>query len=98
VIEKGRGLNYHWTDCPNCRCQVAINTSAYPEKISGSLRRWSTDRTINDGRRFEIATASLLPDGGFATACVCGQQLSVSGKPSAVGGGREEGLRVDLSR
>jgi hypothetical protein len=72
-------LTYFWTDCPNCHCHVAINTTAYPDKLSGSLRRWSRNGSINDGRSFEIASGALAPDGGFTVACVCGQVLDVPG-------------------
>jgi hypothetical protein len=89
-------LNYYWTDCPGCQCHVAVNSTAYPDKISGSLRRWSADRSINDGRLFEIPAAQLPPGGGFTTACVCGREIEVPARPSAVGGTREAGLRVDL--
>jgi hypothetical protein len=95
-MRKDESLKYYWTDCPGCQCHVAVNFTAYPDKVSGSLRRWSFDRSINDGRRFEIPAASLSPDGGFAATCVCGRQLQVPAEPSAVGGEREAGLRVDL--
>ncbi len=91
-------MNYYWTECPGCHCHVAVNSVVYPDKISGSLRRWSSDRSINDGRPFEIPAASLPAEGGFRTACVCGQELAVPATPSAVGGEREPGLRVDLRR
>jgi hypothetical protein len=77
---------------------VAVNSTAYPGKVSGSLRRWSADRSINDGRLFEIPEAALPAGGGFATECVCGQQIAVPAWPSAVGGEREAGLRVDLGK
>jgi hypothetical protein len=89
-------LKYYWIDCPRCRCHVTINTTTYPEKISGSLRRWSTDRSINDGRRFEIPIGAEPAPAGFTTACVCGQELVVPAEASAVGSAREAGLRVDL--
>jgi hypothetical protein len=89
-------LKYYWTDCPRCRCHVAINTTTYSEKISGSLRRWSTDRSINDGRRFEIPIDADAAPAGFTTACVCGQELVVPAEASAEGGAREAGLRVNL--
>jgi hypothetical protein len=90
-------LNYYWTECPRCRCHVAINWTAYPDKVSGSLRRWSADRSINDGRPFELPVADLAA-GAFHTACVCGQDLTLPATPSAVGGEREAGLRVDLGK
>ena len=91
-------MNYYWTDCPRCHCHVAVNSSSFPDRVSGSLRRWSADRTINDGRMFEIKAAQLLPGGGFVTPCVCGQEISVPATPSAVGGEREAGMRVDLGK
>jgi hypothetical protein len=90
-------LKYYWIDCPRCQCQVTINTTTYPEKISGSLRRWSTDRSINDGRLFEIPIDPQAAPAGFTTACVCGQELAVPAEASAVGNAREAGLRVDLN-
>jgi hypothetical protein len=49
--------------------------------LTGSLRRWSTDRTINDGRLIQ----GLTPDatGGFETSCVCGAPLRLA-TPDAV--------------
>ena len=72
-------MDYYWTDCPRCGCQVAVNSTAYPGKISGSLRRWSGDRAVNDGRAFEVPAASLGPDGAFTIECVCGGPIAVSG-------------------
>ena len=89
-------MNYYWLDCPRCGCQVAINATVYPDRLSGSLRRWSIDRSVNDGRQVEIPAGSRTADGGFTTACVCGQELAVAGKPSAVGEERVEDLRVKL--
>ena len=89
-------MNYYWTDCPRCHCHVAVNSTRYPGKVSGSLRRWSADRAINDGRLFELPVGELPAAGGFATECVCGQEIAVPATPSAVGGEREAGLRVDL--
>ena len=86
-------MNYYWTDCPGCGCQLVIHSTAYPDKVSGSLRRWSRDRSINDGRPFEVAASALSESGGFATSCVCGTQIAVpaamaSREPSAVFGSR----------
>jgi hypothetical protein len=79
-------LQYHWTECPSCRCQIAVNTSAASGTLTGSLRRWSTDRTINDGRPI----VGLAPDatGGFETECVCGAHLRFGATPDAVGAER----------
>jgi hypothetical protein len=89
-------LNYYWTDCPNCHCHVAVQWTAYPDRLSGSVRRWSVDRTINDGRPFDVPAAEVSAEKGFATACVCGQVLAVPAKPSAVGGERGDDFRVKL--
>ena len=80
-------MQYHWTECPSCRCQIAVNTSAAAAgSLTGSLRRWSTDRTINDGRPIQ----GLVPDptGGFETECVCGTRLRFGATPDAVGAER----------
>jgi hypothetical protein len=89
-------LNYFWTDCPRCGCHVAVQWTAYPDRLSGSVRRWSVDRSINDGRPFAVPAAAFFPENGFSTECVCGQVLAVPAKPSAVGGGRGEDFRVRL--
>jgi hypothetical protein len=83
-------------DCPRCQCHLAINTTETPEGISGSLRRWSVDRSINDGKLLRIPLAERSPDGGFAITCVCGQTIAVSGTPDAVSAEREEDMRVNL--
>ena len=90
-------MKYHWTACPNCRCEISINTSDSARGTSGSLRRWSADRSINDGRQFEIPRAELSTGGGFTTACVCGQAIVLPAKPDAVSAEREADLRVKLS-
>ncbi|MEO8189889.1 MAG: hypothetical protein ABI682_06070 [Acidobacteriota bacterium] len=81
-------MRYHWTECPGCRCQVAINTTSTSGAVTGSLRRWSTDRSVNDGR----AIVGLVPDatGGFVTECVCGQALTLGATADAVGSERGE--------
>ena len=85
-------MNYHWTTCPNCSCQVAVNWTVRPEGVSGSLRRWSTDRSINDGRPFVMPAGSAL-----AVPCVCGETIAVPERPDAVGGERTDDLRVTLT-
>ena len=85
-------MNYHWTTCPNCSCQVAVNWTVRPDGASGSLRRWSTDRSINDGRPFVGVEAS-----GLAVPCVCGATIRVPDRPDAVGGERTDDLRVRLT-
>jgi hypothetical protein len=81
-------VQYHWTECPACHCQVAVNTSAGTAggALTGSLRRWSTDRTINDGRPIQ----GLTPDatGGYETSCVCGAPIRLGATPDAVAAGR----------
>ncbi len=90
-------MKYHWTDCPGCLCHVAINYTESPDRISGSLRRWSADRSINDGRAIEIPSGDRSPGGGFPTACVCGQPILVPAEPDAVSAERDKGLRVKLT-
>ena len=41
-----------------------------------------------------VAPSEVAADGGFVTACVCGQPITVPGKPDAVGNGKD--LRVTL--
>ena len=89
-------MKYRWTDCPRCHCHLAINYSDSPSGISGSLRRWSADRSTNDGKALRVARAELSEDGGFVTTCVCGQATPVPAKPDAVSAEREEDLRVKL--
>lgn len=79
-------MKYHWSECPGCRCQIAVNTSESAGKVTGSLRRWSTDRGVNDGRAIE--GVSLDPTGGFTTVCVCGQPLTFGATADAVGAER----------
>jgi hypothetical protein len=88
-------MNYHWADCPGCSCHLAVNWTVRPEETAGSLRRWSADRSINDGRLFafrgeESARALVVP-------CVCGVPIPLPDEPDAVGGERSEGLRVTLT-
>ena len=89
-------MKYRWLDCPNCLCHLAINTTETPAGISGSLRRWSADRVINDGKPLRIASAEVFPGGGFVTTCVCGQAITVPAEPDAVSAEREGDLRVNL--
>jgi hypothetical protein len=72
-------MNYFWGSCAACGCQVTIQYAEAPERLIGSLRRWSNDRGVNDGRRLEVPRASVSPDGGFAAACVCGASVAVAG-------------------
>ena len=76
-------MNYYWTDCPGCRGQLTFQWTVSADRAVGSVRRWSADRTVNDGRRFDAPA----PGGAFAAACVCGTEIAVPG-PAAVGGNR----------
>ena len=89
-------MNYRWTRCSRCGCELTINSTDSPGGIAGSLRRWSADRSINDGRPIRVARADISADGSIVIACVCGQQLTVPGKPDAVSAQREGDLRVKL--
>lgn len=88
-------MNYHWTTCPNCLCQVTVNWSVREEGISGSLRRWSTDRSINDGRAFSASRDTIATN--RSATCVCGAPIALPEIPDAVGGERAEDLRVTLA-
>ena len=89
-------MKYRWLDCPGCLCHLAINTTETAAGISGSLRRWSADRTINDGKLLRIAPSEVFPGGGFVVTCLCGQTISVPAEPNAVSAEREGDLRVKL--
>ena len=89
-------MKYRWARCPKCGCELAINYTDSTRGITGSLRRWSADRSINDGRSISVAPAGISADGGFVIACVCGQEITVPGKPDAVSAEREGDLRVTL--
>jgi hypothetical protein len=70
-------MNYVWTFCPRCSGQLTIQYSEHPDGLVGSLRRWSRDRSVNDGRRLEIPRTELTHDGGFQTPCLCGEPIPV---------------------
>jgi hypothetical protein len=70
-------MNYYWTVCPKCACQVTIQYTEREGNLSGSVRRWSTDRDVNDGRQLDVPRADLSPDGAFRAACVCGESIAV---------------------
>lgn len=89
-------MKYFWLDCPRCGCQVAVNYSESAAGISGSVRRWSADRSTNDGRPFQIAASDAATGDGLTVECVCGEQLGLSAKPDAVGAERDPDLRVTL--
>jgi hypothetical protein len=88
-------VNYHWTDCPGCSCHLALNWTVRPEETAGSLRRWSGDRSINDGRPF--AFRGVKEREALVVSCVCGAPIPLPDEPDAVGGERSEGLRVTLT-
>jgi hypothetical protein len=89
-------MKYRWTTCPNCHCEVAVNFTDRDAVISGSLRRWSRDRSINDGRPFTLKGEEIPAEGGFTVACVCGQPIPVPARPDAISAERDDGLRVKL--
>ena len=70
-------MNYFWTVCPKCHGEITIQYVASAGGPSGSLRRWSSDRTVNDGRRVETPRAEVAEDGSFETACVCGGTIAI---------------------
>jgi hypothetical protein len=72
-------MNYFWGTCAGCGCQVTVQFAESPDRLTGSLRRWSTDRSVNDGKRLEIARGDVGPDGSFRATCVCGQPVEVAG-------------------
>ncbi len=72
-------MNYFWGHCTACGCQVTIQYAEAPDRLVGSLRRWSTDRSVNDGRRLEIPRVGVATDGGFEAPCVCGATVAVAG-------------------
>lgn len=81
-------MKYHWTECPACGCQIAVNTIETAGAVTGSLRRWSSDRSVNDGKA--LRGIALSPAGGFAAECVCGGSLVFGATADAVGTDREE--------
>ena len=72
-------MNYAWTECPGCRCQITIQFDDSVDRRTGSLRRWSSDRSVNDGRRLEIPRGEIAADGSFSAPCVCGAAIAVAG-------------------
>jgi len=75
---------------------VAVNFVDRPAGLSGSLRRWSRDRSINDGRPLTLRRDEISEDGSFEVSCVCGQPIPIPARPDAVSAERDEGLRVKL--
>ena len=70
-------MKYVWTFCPKCSGQLTIQYSEHAGGLVGSLRRWSRDRSVNDGARLEIPSAAVSADGGFQAACLCGEPIPV---------------------
>ena len=70
-------MNYFWTVCSKCSGELTLQWVETTGRISGSLRRWSSDRTTNDGRKVEVPRGDLAGDGGVRTACVCGEGVAV---------------------
>ena len=71
-------MNYVWTFCPKCEGQLTMQFARSDAGISGSLRRWSRDRSVNDGRLLEVPPGEVAADGAFQTTCVCGQAIPVA--------------------
>ena len=92
-------MNYHWLDCPNCGCHLAINWTETVDGLLGSVRRWASNRAINDGKAFRVerGTDPVGPFAGAAVSCVCGAEIPLPARPDAVGGERAEDLRVTLA-
>jgi len=57
-------MNYHWA-IAHCLCHLAVNWMVRPGEILGSLRRWSADRSTNDGKAFQLPGAPVGPDRRF---------------------------------
>ena len=92
-------MNYHWLDCPECHCHVAVNWTVSADHLAGSVRRWSPDRSVNDGKAF-VLPRGADPEAGVAGAvvsCVCGASIPLPAKPDAVGAERAEDFRVTLA-
>ncbi len=71
-------MNYVWTFCPKCEGQLTMQFARSDAGLSGSLRRWSRDRSVNDGRLLEVPPADVAADGAFRTTCLCGQAIPVA--------------------
>lgn len=85
-------LNYHWTDCED-GSHVAVNYTVHEDRVSGSVRRWSADRTTNFGRKFEFAKEAIELDAAgrpaFRLKGICAGAIVVPLDPKAI---REAGL------
>ena len=71
-------MHYVWTSCGACGGQITIQFARGPQGVTGSVRRWSTDRSVNDGRLLAVPAAAVAPDGGFTAVCVCGAEIPVA--------------------
>ena len=71
-------MNYVWTRCSKCAGQITIQYVDHPGRLVGSVRRWSDDRSVNDGRLLEVPRSEISADGGFSAVCVCGGPIAVS--------------------
>jgi coproporphyrinogen III oxidase len=71
-------MNYVWTFCPKCEGQMTLQFARNDAGLSGSLRRWSRDRSVNDGRLLQVAAGEVAPDGAFEFTCLCGQSIPVA--------------------
>jgi hypothetical protein len=56
---------------------LTIQFVPHADELTGSVRRWSTDRTINDGRQLMVPKGEVSPEGGFTASCVCGEAIVV---------------------
>ncbi len=54
-------LNYYWTDCAD-GSHVAVNYTVHEDRVSGSLRHWSPDASVNEGKKFEIPAQEISRD------------------------------------
>lgn len=54
-------LNYFWTDCAD-GSHVAVNYTVHEDRVSGSLRHWTPDTTVNEGRKFDIPASEISRD------------------------------------
>jgi hypothetical protein len=70
-------MNYFWTRCSKCSGEITVQYVASAGGVSGSLRRWSSDRSVNDGKKLETPRGEVAADGGFRTTCLCGETIAV---------------------
>jgi hypothetical protein len=70
-------MNYYWTVCPKCACELTFHFVETARGLKGSVRRWSRDRSTNDGRLLETPRADVAADGGFRAGCVCGEAIAI---------------------